>query len=189
MSGLLVLGYGELTDASARAVVRLTARTSLVLFCAAFAGSSIRAFWRTGWTRWLVVNRRYVGVSFATSHALHLVAVVAAAQLDPHRFFEIEQRTLANSVLALGAVGAFSLMALTSFDAAVRVLGPRLWRGLHWVCGYYVLAAFASAFGGRAVEDLAYAPAAGLVAATFLLRVAASVRAWSQRRSPAPLRA
>ena len=58
-----------------RMVIRFTARTSLVLFCLAFAGAALARMWPNAWTRWLRRNRRYLGVSFAASHAIHAVAI------------------------------------------------------------------------------------------------------------------
>ncbi|NIU76183.1 MAG: hypothetical protein GWN71_22250, partial [Gammaproteobacteria bacterium] len=42
----------------------------------AFSASGLRALWRVDATKWLLVNRRYVGVSYAVSHALHAAALV-----------------------------------------------------------------------------------------------------------------
>jgi sulfoxide reductase heme-binding subunit YedZ len=77
-AALVTAGGGE---TGWRAVVRLTARTSFVLFSAAFIASSLRALWPAPSTRWLLANRRYVGVSFAASHAMHLLAIVAVARV------------------------------------------------------------------------------------------------------------
>src|SRR5206468_10459762 len=51
-------------------ILRATARTSLVLFLAVFVASPLRAAWPSRATRWLVENRRYLGVSFAASHTV-----------------------------------------------------------------------------------------------------------------------
>ena len=181
-SGGLVAAGGGLSDETARAVVRLTARIALLFFCAAFAASSLRAFWRTPWTAWLLAQRRYVGVSAAAVHGIHMLAVANAATLDPEHFFVAEGRTLANTAPALGAVVAFALMAATSFDAAVRRLGRRRWRALHWVCGYVVLLAFAGGFAPRLAESPAYALPLALAGAVWALRIAAAVRGWLRGR-------
>ncbi len=66
-----------------RMVIRFTARTSLVLFCLAFAAAALARLWPNAWTRWLRRNRRYLGVSFAASHAIHAVAIATFAVMDP----------------------------------------------------------------------------------------------------------
>ena len=68
--------------AGARLVIRMTARTSLILFLLAFVATALRRLAPSPFTSWLRKNRRYVGVSFAASHAIHLVAIIALAQLD-----------------------------------------------------------------------------------------------------------
>src|SRR4051812_20244013 len=46
-----------------RMVIRFTARTSLVLFCLAFARTALALMWPNAWTRWPRRNRPYLGVS------------------------------------------------------------------------------------------------------------------------------
>lgn len=182
VGGTLILAGGGLSDETARAVIRLTARVAVVLFCAAFAASSMRVFWRSHATAWLLAQRRYVGVSAAATHGIHMVAIAAAAWLDPQHFFVDEGRTLANSAVALGAVVAFALMAATSFDGAVRMLGRRNWYALHWVCGYYVLIAFLGGFAPRLAESPVYALPVAFTSMTWALRIAARIRIWIRRR-------
>src|SRR5215510_10674669 len=66
-----------------RMVIRFTARTSLLLFCLAFSAAALARLWPNAWTRWLRRNRRYLGVSFAASHAIHAAAIAAFAIMDP----------------------------------------------------------------------------------------------------------
>src|ERR1700730_4297384 len=71
-----------------RMVVRFTARTSLMFFCLAFSAAALARLWPNGWTRWQRRNRRYLGVTFAASHGLHLIAIVAFAIMSPPLFKE-----------------------------------------------------------------------------------------------------
>src|SRR2546425_569433 len=66
-----------------RMVIRFTARTSLVLFCLASPAAAMALMWPTGWPGWRPHNRRYLGVTFAASHAIHAVAIAAFAVMDP----------------------------------------------------------------------------------------------------------
>ena len=145
MCGLLLATAGA--DAAGWAlVVRATARTSLVLFLAAYVASSLRALWRSDFSKWLLKNRRYVGLSFAVSHTLHLGAIVTLARVSPD--FE-----LAPSALILGGIAYvfMYLMALTSNDRAVAALGLANWRRLHRAGMHYNWFIFFQAFGRRAV--------------------------------------
>ena len=130
-----------------RMVIRFTARSSLLLFCLAFGAAALARLWPTAWTRWQRRNRRYLGLSFAASHAIHAVAIVAFANMDPAGFTEA---TSAASYI-FGGIGYAVIIAMsaTSFDRAAALLGPHAWRALHLVGGYYLWFQFMVSFGKR----------------------------------------
>ena len=109
-----------------RMVIRFTARTSLVLFCLAFAGAALALMWPNAWTRWLRRNRRYLGVSFAASHGIHAVAIAAFAVMDPAGY------AAATSIASyiFGGIGYAFIIAMTatSFDRTATAIGARTWR-------------------------------------------------------------
>ena len=130
-----------------RMVIRFTARSSLMLFCLAFGAAALARLWPNAWTRWQRRNRRYLGLSFAASHAIHAVAIVAFANMDPADFAEA---TSAASYIFGGIGYAFIIaMSATSFDRTAALLGPRAWRALHLTGGYYLWLQFMVSFGKR----------------------------------------
>lgn len=160
--------------AAALAVVRLTARTSVVLFMIVFATSGLAVLAPSSATRWLRRNRRYLGVSFAISHAIHLAGIIAFARLDPAGFAEATNvLTFLGGGLAYGFIAA---MALTSFDRAVVWLGPRRWRLLHTLGLWYIWVIFAQAYGKRVVVDIDYGPGMALVLAALVVRLLPRLR-------------
>jgi DMSO/TMAO reductase YedYZ heme-binding membrane subunit len=143
-----------------RQVLRLTARTSGFLFLVAFVASALRKTWRNSATKWLVTNRRYVGVSFAASHAIHLMAIVALALIVPDPYDPV--------TLVMGGVGYGLILAmtLTSSDAAVSRMGLRRWKQLHTAGIYYLWVVFTFTFaGGAGADPIAAVFTAGFVAA------------------------
>src|SRR4029434_6351902 len=72
--GIWIAGMRGFEVDGARMVIRFTARTSLLLFCLAFSAAALARTWPNAWTRWVRRNRRYIGVSFAASPAIHTVA-------------------------------------------------------------------------------------------------------------------
>lgn len=138
-----------------RMAIRFTARSSLLLFCLAFGAAALARLWPNAWTRWQRRNRRYLGLSFAASHAIHAVAIVAFANMDPAGFAEA---TSAASYI-FGGIGYAAIIAMsaTSFDRTAAMLGPRAWRGLRLVCGYYLWVQFMVSFGKRVPAMPAYA--------------------------------
>jgi DMSO/TMAO reductase YedYZ heme-binding membrane subunit len=162
-----------------REVLLASAKTSALLFLAAFLASPLRAWRRNALTRWLLRNRRYVGVSFGVSHAYHLAAIVANARVTGQSY--------GPAALVFGGFGYVLLAAMvaTSNDAAVARLGVRRWRRLHVFGLYYLWFIFAYTFLGSVLEGQPrVAPAA--FAAVFAVALVA--RLWLRRRGAAPRR-
>jgi sulfoxide reductase heme-binding subunit YedZ len=153
-------------------IVRATAGTSVLFFCAAFAASGLRRLWQNDATAWLVRNRRYVGLSFAVSHAIHLAAILTLVATEPGFAEGIKTITIIGGGTAYVLI---ALMALTSNDTAVRRLGRRRWRALHRVGLWIVFGIFVNSYLGRAVENPNYIPNAAL------LGVALMIRLWPSR--------
>lgn len=157
-----------------RLAIRATARTSLVLFALAFTASAMIELAPGGFTRWQRRNRRYLGVSFAVSHFIHLAAILALAATDRALFWKLTNVT--TIVLAGTAYLFIAAMAATSFDRAVTWMGAGRWRLLHLVGGWYIWISFAVAVGKRAPFDSFYWPMALLVLAAAAVRLVAMLR-------------
>jgi DMSO/TMAO reductase YedYZ heme-binding membrane subunit len=138
-----------------RMVIRFTARSSLVLFCLAFGAAALARLWPNAWTRWQRRNRRYLGLSFAASHAIHAVAIVVFAKMDPAGFAE----ATSPASYIFGGIGYAVIVAMsaTSFDRTAALIGPRAWRALHLAGGYYLWFQFMVSFGKRVPAMPAYA--------------------------------
>lgn len=133
----------------ARMVIRFTARTSLLLFCFAFSASALYRLWPNGVTRWQRENRRFLGVSFAVSHGVHALGIVAFALLDPLQYHEQVPTLLPGLIGYMFIV----LMTATSFDRSAAWIGRRNWKILHTVGSYCLWLAFVNAVGKRALVD------------------------------------
>ncbi len=170
MSLALLAGHGW--DAEGlRLVIRATARTSLLLFAAAFAASALAQLAPGEVTHWQRRNRRYLGVSFAVSHAIHLAALIALARVDQALFWKLT--TVANIVLAGAAYVLLAAMTATSFDRAVAWLGAGRWRLLHLIGGWYIWISFAVAVGKRLAQGPVYWAMFAVVLAAAILRLIA----------------
>ena len=153
--------------------VRATARTTVTLLVLVFCASALARRWPGDWTAWLLGNRRFLGVSMAGSHALHLLLLVPLYALWVGESPDLV--TLLGGGLASGMLLA---MALTSTDAAQRRLGG-YWRKLHRTGIWIVWIAFAVTYFPLAPHD----PVAGLMS---LALVAALALRWLSRSDPAP---
>jgi hypothetical protein len=169
-----LLGFHGWDAEGLRLVIRVTARTSLLLFVLAFTAAAMVELLPGEATRWQRRNRRYLGVSFAVSHFIHLVAILSLALLDRALFWKLTN--IGTIVLAGTAYLFIAAMAATSFDRTAAWLGPRNWRLLHLVGGWYVWISFAVAVGKRVPIDRFYWPMAALVLAAGIVRLAAMWR-------------
>jgi methionine sulfoxide reductase heme-binding subunit len=150
-------------------------RIALPLFLLAFTASSLATLWPNRLTRWLLRNRRYVGLGFAFGMAWHLGFVcysifsfgLAASGLTPRG-------------LALDLVGLIFLLLLTmtSFRWPASRLTPVNWRRLHKT-GVYVIWFVATYIYSHNLRDILPAAAFSLLITSWLLRVAA----WVKRRA------
>lgn len=174
----LIAGLGT-DEAGIRSLVRVTARVAVVLFVVVFSASSLRRFWRTPATKWLLANRRYLGVTFAVAHGLHLISLVLFMRLYPGPFYE---RTQVFVVVIGGLVSVLiAAMALTSSDRAQAALGKN-WRRLHTVGGYGAWAIYFYDYAAGLVSPSIYTPFGVLVVGSMALRVAAHRQARAERK-------
>jgi len=165
---LETLGWGT---EGYRMVIRATARTSLALFLAAFLASSLLTLWPGSLTRWLRRNRRYFGLSFAMSHAIHLAAIVTLARTDPATFATLSTR----GSIATGSIGyvVIALLVATSFDRMVAWMGPRLWQRVHTTGVWTICIFFFFTNGKRIPTSGWYALPVGILFAALIVRFAA----------------
>jgi methionine sulfoxide reductase heme-binding subunit len=178
MTLYLVASHGGDVE-GVRLAIRATARTSLALFTLAFTASAMVELLPSEATRWQRRNRRYLGVSFAVSHFIHLGAIVALAAVDRTLFWQLTN--VPTIVLAGTAYLFIAAMTATSFDRSAAWLGPRRWRLLHLVGGWYIWVSFAVAVGKRVPLDTFYWPMAVLVLAAAVLRLIAMFRRGRRR--------
>jgi methionine sulfoxide reductase heme-binding subunit len=140
--------------AGVRSAIRWTARTSLVLFLLTFTASAAWRLWPSAWTRWQLANRRYLFLSFAASHGVHLIAILAFAHLAPMAF-DIASNPKTRFVGEMGYAFIFAMTA-TSFDAIAARLGRRASKILHTTGAWYLWFVFLSSYASRAVHDPHY---------------------------------
>ena len=84
----LVINFG-LAGWNAPAIthaIDATGRSSLILFAIAFTASSVESLWPSSLSRWSLRNRRLIGLSFASSHFIHLGLIISMTVFLPDLF-------------------------------------------------------------------------------------------------------
>ncbi|WP_257455136.1 ferric reductase-like transmembrane domain-containing protein [Archangium lipolyticum] len=145
MSALLLALNADPVEGT-RSVIRATARTSFALFLAAFVASSLNTLVPSDFTRRLMRERRYVGLSFAFSHLVHLMAIFSYGVLNPQ--FWPSRNTLTNTPGTVGYV-FIALLAITSFHVVSRHMTAASWKRLHTVGMWVIAAIFGYSFFKR----------------------------------------
>lgn len=125
-------------------LIRSTAKLSFILFMSAFVASSLHHYIKNRLTRWLLQNRRYIGVSFAVSHYLHLGALIL---MTLHIDFNVfEDRGLFRTAIGATAYAFITLMTITSFDSTRNLFGEKNWIRIHTIGGYLIWIIFAKSY-------------------------------------------
>ena len=175
----LVLAIAGAGERGMHGLLRATALTSLVFFLSAFVASPLRVAHPGPTAAWLSRNRRYLGLSFALSHFVHLAAIV--------ELFRITGQSPDAVTVVVGGIGylLLSLMAATSSDAAIEWLGARRWRTLHSFGVNYLWLVFTLTLAGRVVLSPVAALAELALHGAMALRLSVRLR----RRPAGALRA
>ena len=117
-----------------------TGRSSLILFAIAFTASSVESLWPSSLSRWSLRNRRWIGLSFASSHFIHLGLIISMTVFFPDPF--VRDQSMAQWVFGGLAYGFVLLMALTSTDQAQRWMVMKTWKSLHFVGSHWIWTLF-----------------------------------------------
>ena len=131
------LGFAENNNESLMLWARHTARISFAYFLLSFSASSLHYFFSNTLTKFIRHQRRYIGLSFALAHTIHLVALTS--------FFIVMKENPGIVTLIGGGLGYVLVyaMVLTSNDNAVKKLGLKRWKKIHWFGANYIAVIFA----------------------------------------------
>jgi methionine sulfoxide reductase heme-binding subunit len=167
---ILILVVQGIREDSFRLLIRLTARSSCILFLLAFIASSWQKLKPSKVSQWLLQNRRYLGLSMAISHGFHAVAIAGVAVLTS------ENMVRNNFDANLGYVFIL-LMTITSFQRPAALLSRRSWKILHTLGIYYLWLSFTVGFGKRIGESwLFYTPWVIVLISALILRLLVLVK-------------
>jgi methionine sulfoxide reductase heme-binding subunit len=159
---------------SVRSVIAGTARVDVVLFCLAFGATSLHKLLQNSFSFWLMMNRKYWGISFALLHIVHLLFLIILQQYF-HPVFTLAARF---SLFAGGMAYVFIiLMLLTSFDTFSQLISKTAWQWLHLIGGHWIWLVFMSSYWKRVLRgELAFLPLALLLVLVMILRVWAKLK-------------
>ena len=156
------------TETGIRQLIQWSARISLTLFCLAFSASYVHALAQDSWSWWLMMNRKYIGISFALIHLFHLL-VVLTLQVEFHPVFD---QAAASSIIGGGIAYFFVLaMLLTSFDKFAVLLKKGHWKILHTAGGYWIWVVFFITYWKRSDTEPIHCIGVVMLIAVIILRL------------------
>ncbi len=148
--GLGAVYFGLSSQAHAEpqwsAATRYTARLGFPLLILAYVARPLVDLTRSDWAKALLAKRKWIGLGFAMSHTVHLVAIVM--------LFRALGETPPIITILFGGFAYVLLyaMAFTSNRGAMQALGAN-WRRLHRLGIHYLWFIFAQSYVGRIFQD------------------------------------
>lgn len=129
---LFLRSYG-FSDENLVGLLALTARIAFMIYLVIFVVRPLRQLLPNDLTKWLLHERRSLGIAFAAVHTVHLGLIFTRHDLE-----SLLDRPLIGTVVGATAYLLMYLMLLTSFNAPARSIGPKNWRRLHKTGLYFI---------------------------------------------------
>ena len=122
-------------------MIQLSVRCAVPWLYIAFAASSIQVLFPGVFSRWLLRNRKYIGLCFAAAMAWQGFFILWMVLVHTD-YYVNEVYVLRDAIEGVGGYAFLLAMTVTSFPRGRRLLKPRQWRMLH-LAGIYFLWAYA----------------------------------------------
>jgi methionine sulfoxide reductase heme-binding subunit len=166
---LFFLVIGGFSEKSVNQMLTITIRLAFLYFIIAFSASSINFIHKSTLSRWLLRNRRYIGIAFGLAFVMHFLGIGLKAWMYPDPFVEgLHFRRVVRGGIMLGVV---LLLTLTSSDYVVRRVRPWLWKAIHIIGGFYIFYRFWLNYSSFAKYDSIYYIAVGMLVLAAALKV------------------
>ena len=118
-------------------MIQCSVRCCVPFLYLAFAASSINVLASSPFSRWLLRNRRYIGLSFAAGMGWQLLFILWML-LGHREYFMEEVYWLPDLIFQVPGYLFLFAMGVTSFHPIHRKMNGRVWRALHWVGIYFL---------------------------------------------------
>lgn len=159
------------TDLGWLLMVQRAVKCALPFFVVAISASSLAQLFPGTFTRWLLANRRYIGLAFAFGMGVHFSLILWL--VGPRGFRGLH---LVPTVVDLIGAVFLAAMTVTSFPRLARWLSRSGWRRLHKAGVYVIWSVAVYVYFAGGVPQLhgwkEWAPLIGLFAAMMLRMIA-----------------
>ena len=184
----IVIGYlliGVATPEAAVNMIRLSVQLASPWVFLAFVATPMTQLFPGNLSKWLLRNRRYLGLSFAAGFCWQAVFIGVLLALHNAYYWE-ELHNDVDLLLRMASYVFLFALTITSFFPVRRKMRPEHWRWLHLIGIWYFWAASWVSYAGQALSsevraiDAVYALLGLFV---LILRIAASLKTRAKRSS------
>ena len=174
--GLVVIGVS--TPEATVSMIRLSVQLASPWIFLAFVATALAQLFPGSFSRWLLRNRRYVGLSFAAGFGWQAVFLAVLFALHSDYYWQ-ELHNTADLILRMLSYLLLLALTVTSFFPVRRAMRPKNWRVLHLVGIWYFWAAIWVSYAGTVLAGDTRVVAIAFVVAGLLVltvRLAAFLR-------------
>lgn len=139
----LINGFNQETN---QVLIRLSARTSFIVFCIAFSASIVYKISKNKYSKFTISNRKYLGVTFAMIHLFHFGLITIKDVFFEPVFITRGLKSLLPGIITYLFI---ALMLLTSFSIFSKKITPKQWSIIHTIGGYLILFIFTISYSSR----------------------------------------
>ena len=176
LAGMLIIGISS-PEATVK-LIRLSVQFASPWIYIAFVTSALTTFFPNAFSKWLLRNRRYTGLSFAAGFGWQAVFIAALLTLYPAHYWDELHK--ASDLLGRSLSYIFLLaLTITSFLSVRRKMSRAQWHWLHLIGIWYFWAAIWVSYAEQALSqnaktiDVVFALLGLLV---LILRLAAHIK-------------
>ena len=144
-AGLVITGISS--PEATVSLIRLSVQLASPWIFLAFVARPLVQLNPGSFSKWLLRNRRYLGLSFAAGFAGQAVFIAVLLALYPDYYWQQLHNT-ADLVLRMLSYLLLLALTITSFYPVRRAMRPNSWRALHLVGTWYFWAAIWVSYAG-----------------------------------------
>lgn len=120
-------------------MIQFTVRCAVPLVYVVFAASALQVLFPSPFGRWLLRNRKYVGLSFAVAMGWQLLFILWLVGIHTEHYVE-QVYLLSDAIEGVAGYTFLLAMVLTSFKFGRSRLSAKQWKLLHRTAIYYIWA-------------------------------------------------
>lgn len=165
---LSVFAFQGFVEEATRVCIRVSARISFLFFCMAFTASAIQYQIKNVFSFWILMNRKFLGITFGVIHLIHLM-FLGILQTHFHPVFEMAKMT---SLIGGGGAYIFLIiMLVTSIEKVKKKMSARFWKAIHTLGMYWIASVFFTTYLKRVLTEREYIPLLVILMVALFLRI------------------